>query len=91
MNATTEQERNDIYQLRDQYDEWFESEEAFTANYSVYKKKINALNGKLTPIKKRVDEYIARPRAYNKSMQVMGEYYDKFTRLNRTMPWLTEE
>lgn len=68
INATKDQEREDISKLRDEYEVWFSSDEAYSASYYEYKKKIGKIDSMLRKVQKRIDEYSNRPKAYNKSV-----------------------
>ena len=43
------------------------------------------------PISKRIEESRKRPEAVNKTIIKINDYIKKLERLNKTMPWLTNE
>ena len=67
------------------------SDEAREANFTVINNKYNEFVSKIAPIMRRIDEYHYRPQAINKTVTEVISIQKKIDKLNKTMPWVTDE
>jgi hypoxia up-regulated 1 len=91
IKASTEAEREAITQQSQEDDEWLYSDEAAKANFSVFDDRLAALQRKVSPVVRRIEEYQNRPLAVNRTVTEIYQYWKKLDKLNKTMPWLTTE
>lgn len=91
IKASTEAEREAIKLKATECDEWLYSDEAREANFTVINNRYNEFVGKISPIMRRIDEYNYRPQAINKTVTEVISIQKKIDKLNKTMPWVTDE
>jgi hypothetical protein len=57
----------------------------------VFDRRLIELQSKVSPIVRRLEEYQKRPLAVNKTVTEILQHWKKLDKLNKTMPWLTEQ
>ena len=63
----------------------------FSADFKTFDKHLQDLQAKVAPVVRRLDEWSKRPTAINRTVTEILTYWKKLDKLNKTMPWLTND
>jgi hypoxia up-regulated 1 len=88
INVTTEEQRSELLELSETYDDWLYTDEADEANITTIKEKYNSMMDIIEPAEKRYTEWLQRPAMLKSAYEYVNKYTESIENATAEKPWL---